>query len=669
MRKKKREIRFENPQYVDKMRRQRTRIVMILCALGFMLVTVRAVHLHTSTDPRLKWIADKQYRAVIPQAPLRGKVLDANGKELAGSMPVQSAYTDPSTVTDPEEFVRLLSTVVSIDKERILKALKSKKKFAWIKRKVSTKEETALRDLKSPSIFFVEERTRFYPNGRLASNILGAVGMDSEALSGVELAYDEHLRSKAPDIQMTRDARGRTYSTITDGSNEPSISSIKLTIDSNVQFIAEQALQRVVEDSKARAGIIIAMDTQTGAVRAMANYPSFDPNEYSKYPPEMWRNRAVTDQFEPGSTFKTLIVASALEAGTVTPEKKFDCEMGSIKVANAVLHDHNPYGSLSVEDIIKVSSNIGALKVSRTMEKERLYNSLKAFGIGKKTGIDLPGEENGNLRAVENWHPVEYATISFGQGLSVTPLQMTAALGAIANGGHLMRPYLVDKIENNLGNVFYEAKPTEIGRPISDKTAAQVRKMLARVVGPGGTGTRAASSEYLFGGKTGTAQKVSPGQKSYTGGKYFASFVGIAPIDDPKLAIFVGIDEPQGQYYGGTVAAPAFKELAEGALHYMGVPSAASPVVYTASMPPVEESVGVVIDEGVGVPKFVASGSGAMTVPDVTGLNMRQVLDALSDVQVKAEFKGTGVAIGQNPAPGSEIKSGTLFSVRFKQPE
>jgi cell division protein FtsI (penicillin-binding protein 3) len=349
----------------------------------------------------------------------------------------------------------------------------------------------------------------------------------------------------------------------------------------------------------------------------------------------------------------------------VKPEQKIDCMGGEVKIGSAIIHDHDPYGILTVRDIIKVSSNIGAYKVGNVVGKDRLYESLRKFGIGQKTGIDFPGEVNGLIRAPGKWSPVELATISFGQGVTATPLQIASAMATIANGGVRMKPYLVKQVQNGKGKVTFQAQPTAVETAIKPETAKLMLEIMQSVVGQGGTAKRAASDEFSVAGKTGTAQKVVEGSGRYAAGKFFASFVGAAPVENPRLVIFVGVDEPLAGHFGGQIAAPAFLEIAEAALHYLTVPGKSSPVIVKAeeiTTPVVPRVVEKVV---VKKPQSVAE----MTMPDLTGWPMRRVVAMLRGVDARADLEGSGRAVAQTPSPGTVVKRGERVTVRFVMPD
>ncbi len=643
--------------------RMRIKAVTIGVGIGFAIVAGRAVELHSIKDSSLNWVANKQYNAKLPQSSRRGRILDRAGKELAVSLPVPSIYADPSLVSLTGEERSRLAELLSMSEKDLSAKLNNQRKFVWLKRRVDPAVAEAIKGLQG--IYSIEESRRFYPNGELASHVLGAVGLESEALAGIELSQEKFLASQKREAVYRRDARGKFYFSPVAYDEQDDVDDVYLTIDKQIQFVTENALKKAAETANARGGTAIVVDISTGAVLAMANMPAFDSNNYSKFAQDTWRNRAITDTIEPGSTFKVLIVSSALDAGVVTPEQMFDCEMGAITVGNATLHDHNPYGRLSVRDIIKVSSNIGALKVAREMGNERVFEYLKRFGIGNRTGIDYPGEVGGIVRPASTWQPVELGTIAFGQGISVTPIQMAAAFASIANGGRLMRPYVIDRIVNNQGITLMRSVPTVVSQAIREETAKTMIGIIEGVVTQGGTGTKAASKEYTFAGKTGTAQKVTEGSGRYAAGKYYASFVGFAPSNEPKIAIFVGLDEPKGAYYGGAVSAPVFKEIAEAALKYLSVPSALSRVVTASNV-----SEGGVLSTSFKEQKmFQKISRDGFEVPDLRGATMRDVAASIGQANIRLKVEGSGLLVDQSPAPGGVIKEGEMFLVSFKQPE
>lgn len=653
----------------DKMFRGRMLVVGSFLSFVFAAVMLRAIHLHTSPQDSLQWIAQKQYQAVVPTSSRRAKITDSKGRDLAVSLPVQSIFADPSSVADPKATLDALEEVLPLgsEREKIERRMHPDRKFAWIKRRVSPEVAKVVQDLALPGLHFIEESLRVYPNGDLASQLLGAVGFDSEPLAGLELAYNKYIQSKKNKLINRRDARGRVYFSPTSFNDQGDVGTMTLTIDKITQYITEMALQRAYEESKAEAATAIVMDVETGRILAISNRPTFDPNEYYKFKQDSWRNRAITDAYEPGSTFKVLVASAAIEAG-VSPSRKYFCENGRIHIGRAVLRDSHPHGTLSVSEIIQVSSNIGTLKMAQEVGKDRVAAVLGRFGIGRETGVDFPGEVSGILRPVNSWKPIEFATIAFGQGLTTTPLQMTASFAAIANGGRRVFPYLVDRITSRDGEVLYtndgEKRNEGSPRVISEQTAFTVRKILQSVVEQGGTGMAAASNLYQTAGKTGTAQKVGTDGRGYEHGKYFASFVGFAPADKPRIAVFVGIDVPQGRYYGGQVAAPVFKEIIEGTLQYMEVPTSGAPVIMTKKMKPRKPDGSGNSQSNV---KFDHIAEGKLVVPDLKGLSMRHVIRLANSADVQLELLGSGIVVSQNPPAGSVIGEDRAVRVKFKQ--
>nr|HQH81078.1 penicillin-binding protein 2 [bacterium] len=540
-------------------------------AVSFGVLFCRAVSFRLSHDERLEEVALRQYRTAVRMSTKRGRILDSKGRELAIDVPVESVYANPRGISDPVNAANEISKVLKINRSKLLERLTSNRKFVWVQRRVTEEQAKKIMNLNLDEIYVMKENSRFYPGQNLASTILGAVGMDSEPLGGIELHRNNELSSSSSPGVYRRDAKGNLYLSPS-GLEDPKVSDVELTIDKTLQYIAGRELEKGVREARASGGTAIVVDVDTGAILAISNQPNFDPNNYSKYPLSNWKNSAVLDSYEPGSTFKVVIVASALDAGVVRPSDVFDCENGSLRIGNKVIKDAHPHGKLSVADIIRVSSNIGAYKVEQKLSWDGIYSYIRKFGFGQVTGIDFPGEASGILSSPRSWSALQHATIAFGQGIAATPIQMTMAFAAIANGGTLYKPFLVKKVVQEDGVVFYESLPQVKGNPISPETSNIMRELLIRVVEKGGTGTLASSSEYKFAGKTGTAQKADKKTGGYAKGKYYSSFVGFAPADDPKIAVFVGIDEPRGvSYYGGQVAAPVFREIAESTLHYLKV--------------------------------------------------------------------------------------------------
>jgi cell division protein FtsI (penicillin-binding protein 3) len=429
----------------------------------------------------------------------------------------------------------------------------------------------------------VMEGRRFYPKGPLLAHVLGFSGMDGEGLEGVEHRYEPYLHGEKRMMVLQRDALGHTVfpKGMTERSPTPG-HSLRLTIDEVIQYIVERELEDAVGRARAKSGTMIVLDPKTGAVLAMAVSPRFDPNAVSALSPDRWRNRALTDAYEPGSTMKAMMAAAAIEERVVRPNTMVFGEHGRMTVANTVIHDHERLGWISFAQVIQKSSNIGAAKTGMALGEHRLYRYLQAFGFGQRTEIDLPGEGVGLVRDPKDWGRRSVASISIGQEIGVTPLQMVSAVAAIANDGVLMKPYVVSEIRDADNHILRQVPPQTRRRVISPETARSVTKILEGVV-TDGTGTNAAIPGFRVAGKTGTAQKIDPRTGTYSASRFVASFTGYAPADNPQLAMIVVIDEPQGDTRGGAVAAPVFSRVGEQVLSYLGVPSNAPITLAMAS--------------------------------------------------------------------------------------
>lgn len=548
-----------------------TTILVFFCLLAF-IVAGRAFQLQVLKRDQLCKLAERQYKNKIPLVPKRGTIYSKGYEELAVTVEVDSVYAEPDEIEAPKLAAKRLAPVLSVSRRELEDRLSTSKSFVWLARKVSPSLIERVKSLDIHGIGFVKENRRFYPNAELASHVVGFSGIDGSGLGGIELAQDAQIKGKVEFVRAERDALGkRTLPKDLGFEDYLTGNSIVLTIDKTIQYTAEKELANAVRKSGAKGGTAIVMDPKTGEVLAMANYPQFNPNDLSSYPQAALKNKAIVDTYEPGSTFKVFLLAAALEEGVVKPGDKFFCENGSMEFAGRVIHDTHKHGTLTVREIMKVSSNIGSVKIAAKLGKERYYDYLTSFGFGSPTGIELKGEGRGILRSMNTWSKLEMANVSFGQGVSVTPLQLTTAFSALANGGYLMKPYLVKDILDKDGKVIKRNQPQIVKKIISGETASKVTEMLRDAVAEGGTGTAAALAGYDVAGKTGTAQKVSGG-RGYAGNKHVASFIGFVPAQSPELVVLVAIDEPEGIQYGGVVAAPAFKAIAETSLRYLNTP-------------------------------------------------------------------------------------------------
>jgi cell division protein FtsI (penicillin-binding protein 3) len=536
----------------------------------FIIIGVKAMYLQVFRGSWLSQKAADQYEVSFKSSGKRGTIFDRNLREMAVSIDVMSIAGHPQQITHPKGAARSLSKVLKIDRRSLAKKLNSKKKFVWIKRKVTPKEAEAVKKLNIDGLDFIPEHKRFYPNKTLAAQLIGFTDIDDHGLEGIEFNYDDDLSGEVVQYTVLRDAHGRGFEAENMTGLSSSGKNLVLTIDSTIQYITEKTLDETVKKFSATSGMAIVMVPKTGAILAMAHVPLFNPNALKGSLRKNWRNRIITDPFEPGSTIKIFSAAAAIESGSSSPSSIFFCENGAYKMGRHVIHDTHEHGWLSLQQIIKYSSNIGAIKFSAIMGHEYLSKTLQNFGFGSKTGIDCPGETPGNLPPFRRWTKVDAGTISFGQGLSVSALQLIVATSAVANKGILMKPYVVQAITDHNGRLIKSFGPRRIRRVISEKTAGTLGRIMRTVITDGGTGVNAALEGYSVCGKTGTAQKIDEnGRYSYE--KYVASFVGFAPMENPKIAVLVVVDEPKKQHYGSIVAAPAFKAIAQKTLDYMHI--------------------------------------------------------------------------------------------------
>jgi len=612
-------------------------------------------------------LAAQQQNVQIPLVPKRGTVYDTKGNELAVSIEVDSVYADARKVVDVEKTANELASILQIDRKELKQRLKNHRPFEWVQRKISSKEAERIKALQLPGLSFLKENRRFYPNSKLAAHLIGFVGLDSKGLEGVEFQYDALLNGENHVWTAARDALGRE---IAMGNvpfeKEDHYRNIVLTIDKPIQHITETELDRGVEKWGAKGGMAIAMDPLTGKILAMASYPTFNPNQFIQYRSKSWRNEAVSDVFEPGSLFKVFLAAAALEEQAVRPSDSFFCENGSYTVYDRTIHDHSKHGWLTFQQIIKFSSNIGASKVGEKMGRERFYRYISAFGFGEKTRINLPGEGKGIVHHPRYWPPVALDTISFGQGISVTGIQLVTALSAIANGGFLMKPYVVEKIMDEKGEVVQSFQPEIVRKIISEETAKKVTALLKATTEKGGTGEGAVPAGYEVAGKTGTAQKVDSLLGGYSEDRYTSGFMGFAPAEEPKLVLLVVIDEPQGNNYGGVVAAPIFKAIMEKALPYLNVIPKGTMIVKNEldSAPKKGALEPQPLIDGVKVGK----GAGMVVMPDLTGLSMRNALSRMEGRGLIIRVSGNGKVVEQTPRPGTVIEKGDICYLKFQSP-
>lgn len=561
-------------------KRGRIIVVFLVMVLGFGAVAVRLVYLQVIERADLAARAERQQARMVKLDPKRGSMFDRMGRELAVSVDVESVYGVPADIDNPRTLAQQLARILKENPAALERRLTGEKRFVWISRKVDPAKAEKVKELGSREIGLLVESRRFYPKKSLAGPVIGFTDMDSRGIEGIELSYDQTLRGLSGWVLAERDALGRTVFPGGPGFQyklPKSGKDVILTIDEVIQHIAEKELDKALAESRARGGVCVVTAPATGEVLALAvrtgsaGKPPFNPNTPQQYQPAEWRNRAVTDAFEPGSIFKAVIAAAALEERAVHPLERIDCSAGSIQVADRTIKDTHTSGVITFAEVIAESSNVGTIKVAQRLGKERFYKYITAFGFGKKTGIDMPGEISGLVRDYRLWSGVSLGSISIGQEIGVTPLQIAAAYGALANGGLLMKPYIVSEIADRSGAEGKTFTPRVVGRVVSEETCGKMNKILQRVV-ESGTGQKARPVGYTAAGKTGTAQKIDQKTGHYSKEDYVSSFVGYAPASSPKLVIVVMIDSPVGVVWGGSIAAPVFKAVAEQSLAYLQVP-------------------------------------------------------------------------------------------------
>ena len=553
--------------------RLRSVIIGVFFSIFLAAVGAKAVYLQVFCGSWLSQKAADQYERSFISTGKRGTIYDANYREMAVSIDVTSIAAYPKKISEPVKTASLIANTLKINKSRLLKKLNSKKKsFVWIKRHVAPKEANQIKNLKLKGIGFIPENKRFYPNKTLAAQVLGFSGVDGHGLEGIEFYYNNYLEGSSNKFTVLKDAFGHRFDSSKSTKGNFSGNSLVLSIDRTIQYITESTLEETVNKFSAKSGMAIVMSPKTGAVLAVAHSPFFNPNVFRDFQKGAWRNRAITDQFEPGSTMKIFSAAAALESGKCDTRTIFFCENGSYRIGRNVVHDTKPHGWMSLQQIVKHSSNIGIVKVSETVGPDFLYRMLCNFGFGEKRGIDCPGETNGSLAPYKRWSKIDAGAIAFGQGISVSALQLITATCAIANDGILMKPYIVQAVMNRNGRLIKSGGPCEVRRVISVKTAMILKKIMKSVTEEGGTGVNAALEDYSVCGKTGTAQKIDE-KGTYAKDKYISSFVGFAPMENPAIAILVVIDEPVKAHFGSIVAAPAFKKIAFETLNYINMPA------------------------------------------------------------------------------------------------
>ncbi|HEU5459465.1 MAG TPA: penicillin-binding transpeptidase domain-containing protein, partial [Pyrinomonadaceae bacterium] len=632
----------------------------------------------------------QQQQNSIETTPQRGELLDRQERQLARSIQTVSLFLDPDGLDEAtlDSNAQQLAQSLGLKNADLAKEFREahaeKRRFIWIARRLDADHAKKIVAMSLPGVHAQLEPKRYYPNGPLAAHILGYVGLDGKGLGGVEQFYNTKIAGEPGRLFLEKDANGKPYESYEIASKPGQ--SVVLTIDQSIQYQAEQVLQAAVQRSRAKSGSVIVLDPRSGEILALANAPTFDPNKVANAKAETRSNWALQNIYEPGSTFKIVAFAAALEKNLARIEERIDCQMGAITVAGRVIRDHTAFGSLTIPEALAKSSNVAAIKLGLRVGDPTMYDYIKRFGFGSRTGIELPGETAGLLRKVERWQASSIGSIAIGQEIGVTPVQMVAAFGALANDGVRIAPHLIREVRNAEGAVVYRAQP-EQRRVINAETAIALRGMLEGVT-LRGTAKAAQLDGYSAAGKTGTAQKIDPKTRTYSATKHVASFVGFAPVSNPQVVIIVVIDEPAGAYHGGDVAAPVFREVAELILPTLGVmpdiqvksvpelvaevnenperaakkreEQAQSEQERKATLPTVDSNGG----RGGEVVYAVATKK-AMLMPDLRGRSVRDVARTCAQLGLQVEARGEGRVLKQNPSAGTEVSTGQLVYVDF----
>lgn len=646
--------------------------------LGVLIVVGRLVWIQLVHGSDMAELSISQTMGINIVSSPRGAIVDRDGEELAVSIMSKSLYADPVAMEDHPESdaaksgrnvkrlaADLLAAPLGISAESLYSDFTIEgARFVWIKRTLSPemaeKVQLIIKKNNLPGLHFLEESKRYYTKGTMAAQVLGFVGTDDVGLSGIELAMDSIIKARSKEMQETTDAVGNPIGESSMEDMRPqNMPTVYLTIDSKIQFVLEEALDRAMKETKSRAAAAILMDPHTGAVLGMASRPTFDPNDFGEYPVSTWTNRAISIIYEPGSVFKPIVGCMGLSENIITPQTVFE-DKGSIKIADRVIRnwDGEGRGQVPFEDIIKYSINTGMVQLGMQLGANQMIDYSKKFGFGQPTGIELPGEESGILYRPEDMYEPDIATMAIGQGIAVTPLQMLRAICAIANGGELLEPYIIDKIVMPDGRVLRQGQKKVVRRVITEDVAGQMRMMMEKVVSEGG-GKPAHIAGYQIAGKTGTAEKLAE-QGGYAPGEYIASFVGFVPAANPQYAMLVMLDTPQGAFYGSQVSAPVFKDTLQQILVAKGI----QPSTHEG-LPSFEEDAKDRA-KAVKVPVMEFLPDNKVKIPDFTGLDMRQTAELVQRGHLVLVPYGSGRAKKQSLPPGTVAAEGTKLEIWFE---
>lgn len=635
--------------------------ILYLCILCFIFLLVGRLFQLQIFDAR-ELIGKNNAQVEVDrklQSP-RGTIYDRNGNPLAMSMMTKSLYADPAMIKKtPEEIAELLAPYVTIPKDEIASRLRQDTAFVWLDRMMDPDKSKAVQEIMAheglEGLNFVEESRRFYPNSELAAQVLGFVGTDDKGLDGLEMVLDDTIRGTIAEELIATDAKGNAiFGSVMSKFLPNKGKSVTLTLDSTVQFIAERALDTAMATTKPVHASVIIMDPKTGEILALANRPTYDPNHYEKGSKESFKNIAVTNLYEPGSTFKPIIASAALASNKWSLDTVYH-DVGYIKTNDHVMKNWNGegYGDVRLLDILKFSINTGMAKIGITTGPKILVDYVKKFGFGQPTGIELPGEGEGILFEADQMADVDTASMSIGQSIAVTPLQMVRAFGAIANGGKMMKPHIIKSYNNSDGSVVSTTEPEEVGQPIPSSVAQTIVDILEKEVSEGG-GHNAMVEGYHFAGKTGTAQKLNTEYGGYLDGRYIASFIGFGPVEDPRFVALVVIDDPsQGSIYGGQIAAPVFKDIMSQLVRYYQI------------SPSVREQEKTTKVEKRSLPTVTKQGNERIVIPDFTGYSFGEVRQWLHEAGLAFIPDGTGYAVSQDIPAGTEVTDDETVRVVF----
>ena len=645
--------------------RTRVLIVAAILAVAFGGLTARLAYLQIVRHAELTSLAARQYSRTVVLPAQRGPIVDRHGARLATSGPADSLFAQPKSLGDPVRVAARLAPLLETPEAELHAALVSGRPFVWLRRRMPPAVAAQVKALREPGLDLVPEPMRLYPNRELAAHVIGFVGVDG-GLEGVERAWDKDLGG-APGKAITgRDALGRGIESTRTLKPPVPGQGVMLTLDTNIQYIAEREIDAAYQRTGAKAAMAVVMEPRTGDVLAVAIRPTFNPNAFvDPRMREHWRNRAVTDPFEPGSTFKVIMAAAALEEGVVTPESRIYGENGAITIAKTTIHDWKKYGWLTFTEVLQNSSNVGSIKVGLALGAERYYRHMTGFGFGALTGVGLSGESRGVLREPSRWSALSLPTMSIGQEVSVTALQMVAAFSAIANGGTLMKPRLVKAVFDDDGREVRRFDPVAVRQVVSRETTQTLMRILVRTVNEG-TGHYAVIPGYDVGGKTGTAQKLDPHTKRYSRAPGVLSFVGIAPADAPRFVMLVMLDEPKNEKWGSEAAAPIFAAIGRDVLRYLDVPPRDATAVQidatTTGAPGSATNAAPIrlVTTAVSEPA-----DGVVRMPDVTRKTKRQVLALLAPLRVEIAMEGRGVVVEQDPAAGIPVDPGATIRLKL----